>query len=152
MIYGDFMSVAYNVKAWVDNSNSGTTITASELNRMEVGINNCKNAINNSENHLNVIASKVFSNMTIEGVARDGTATVHVYGEGVVTSNEADVLIATVGSSYKPVYAVRSLFGVNDGKWGILTINQDGSIRLNQRYGTGSVTWGIVDVTVSYVY
>ena len=146
------MAISYAKKTFTDTASSGNGLGASDLNKMETGISAVISDVNALHEYSDPIKSKVFQNMVVEGVARAGVCTVHVYGEGVVTSDESNTVIGYLKPGFYPNILFRSLFGINGNAWGILVINTDGTIRLTQRYSHNTVTWVIVDVTATFVY
>ena len=146
------MAISYTRKTFTDTASSGNGLGASDLNRMETGISAVISDVNGLHTYSDPIKSKVFQNMTVEGIARAGVCTVHIYGEGVVTSDESNTVIAQLKKEFYPKIVFRSLFGINGNSWGILVINDDGTIRLTQRYSPNTVTWSMVDVTATFVY
>lgn len=124
------MAISYTRKTFTDTASSGNGLGASDLNRMETGISAVISDVNGLHTYSDPIKSKVFQNMTVEGIARAGVCTVHIYGEGVVTSDESNTVIAQLKKEFYPKIVFRSLFGINGNSWGILVINDDGTIRL----------------------
>ncbi len=75
--------------------------------------------------------------------------TVHVFGEDVFTKTE-DTKVGSVKTAFRPKVPVRAIFGVQGSTWGIVSINTDGSINVIHRWGGDSVTWGLVDISLTY--
>lgn len=93
------MAISYTRKTFTDTASSGNGLGASDLNRMETGISAVISDVNALHAYSDPIKSKVFQNMTVEGIARAGVCTVHIYGEGVVTSDESNTVIAQLKKS-----------------------------------------------------
>ena len=96
------------------------------------------------------VANKVFPKMTVEGFGSMHHGSVHVAGENVVTYRDKDTIIGYLSNEYQPIVPVRALFGVNNGAWGILTINPTLEIAVTHRYGAENLTWGYVDISVAW--
>ena len=78
---------------------------------------------------------------------------VYVYGLNVVTTDK-DTVIATVKNEYRPKVPVRSFFGYGSqsGAWGLLVINSNGDVTVTHKYSSRTLTWNMIDISVSYVY
>ena len=100
-------------------------------------------------NSVSPIEEQVFSGLHVEGAARGGSVTVHVFGEDVLTKTE-DVKVGSVKADFRPAVPVRALFGVQESTWGIVSINTDGSINVIHRWGGDSATWALVDISLTY--
>lgn len=75
--------------------------------------------------------------------------TVHIQGENALTTQK-DSKVGSVKAAFRPAVPVRAIFGVQGDSWGIVSINRDGSINLIHRYGGDSLTWGLVDISLTY--
>ena len=95
------------------------------------------------------IETQVFEGLHVEGAARGGSVTVHVFGEDVLTKTE-DTKVGSVKAGFRPAVPVRALFGVQGSTWGIVSINTDGSINVIHRWGGDSATWALVDISLTY--
>ncbi len=92
---------------------------------------------------------QVFDGLHVEGAARGGSVTVHVYGEDVLTKTK-DMKVGSVKAAFRPAVPARALFGVQGSTWGIVSINADGSINVIHRWGGDSATWAFVDISLTY--
>ena len=95
------------------------------------------------------IEMQVFDGLHVEGAARGGSVTVHVYGEDVLTKTK-DTKVGSVKAAFRPAVPARALFGVQGSTWGIVSINADGSINVIHRWGGDSATWAFVDISLTY--
>lgn len=89
--------------------------------------------------------------MNIEADRIGNIVTLHVSGEHVFTTPETNIKIAELNCA--PSVAVRSLIGTSDnGAWLLLVVNpNDKNVYLHQRYGTSNATWGLVDISCSFI-
>ncbi len=83
------------------------------------------------------------------GVARGSSVTIQMNGLNVHTTVK-DTKVGSVKAAFRPAVPVRALFGMQGTSWGIVSINTDGSINLIHRYGADSLTWSIVDISLTY--
>lgn len=60
------------------------------------------------------------------------------------------IKVGSVTSACRPKVPVRAIFGVQGRSWGIASVDTDGVIKLIHRYGNDSLTWGTVDVSLTY--
>ena len=95
------------------------------------------------------IEEQVFGGLTVEGAARGGSVTIHVVGNDVLTTTQG-VKVGSVKDAYRPKVPARAIFGIQGTSWGIVSVDADGIVKLIHRYGNDSLTWGTVDVSVSY--
>ena len=75
--------------------------------------------------------------------------TVHIAGYDVLTTCQG-VKVGSVKAAYRPKVPARAIFGVQDTSWGIASVDVDGVIKLIHRYGKDTLTWGTVDISLSY--
>lgn len=75
--------------------------------------------------------------------------TVHVVGNNVMTTAQG-IKIGSVKAAYRPKVPARAIFGTQDTSWGIVSVDTDGIIKLINRYGNDSLTWGTVDISLTY--
>lgn len=89
--------------------------------------------------------------MDIEADRVGNVVTIHVHGQNVLTTPETNIKIAEL--SCIPSIPVRSLIGTNNsGAWLLLVIEQnDKNVYLRQRYGVSNVTWGLIDISCSFI-
>ena len=89
--------------------------------------------------------------MGVEAMRVGNVVTLHVQGERVLTTPETDIKIAELNCT--PSVAVRSLIGVGSGgEWLLLVINRDDcNVYIHQRYGVSNVTWGLIDISCSFI-
>ena len=89
--------------------------------------------------------------MNIEAYRIGNVVTLHVSGQNVFTAPETNIKIAELNCT--PSVAVRSLIGVgNGGDWLLLVVNPDDrNVYLRQRYGASNVTWGLIDISCSFI-
>lgn len=95
------------------------------------------------------IEEQVFTGLTVEGAARGGSVTVHIVGNNAMTTTKG-VKVGSVKAAYRPKVPARAIFGVQGTSWGIVSVDVDGVVKLIHRYGNDSLTWGTVDISVSY--
>ena len=43
-------------------------------------------------------------------------------------------------------------YGAQSGAWGLLVINLNGDITVTHKYSSATLTWDVVDISVSYIY
>lgn len=99
---------------------------------------------------VNALSSKVFNEMHIEAVRVGNVVTLHVQGEHVLTTPETNIKIAELNCT--PSISVRSFIGINNDSWLLLVVNTDDqNVYLRQRYGTSNITWGLVDISCSFI-
>lgn len=75
--------------------------------------------------------------------------TVHVAGDSVLTTTQG-VKVGSVKAAYRPKVPARAIFGIQSTSWGIVSVDVDGIVKLIHRYGNDSLTWGTVDISLSY--
>ena len=75
--------------------------------------------------------------------------TIHVVGNDVLTTTQG-VKVGSVKDADRPKVPARAIFGIQGTSWGIVSVDADGIVKLIHRYGNDSLTWGTVDVSVSY--
>lgn len=75
--------------------------------------------------------------------------TVHVVGNNALTTTQG-VKVGSVKTAYRPKVPARGIFGIQDTSWGIVSVDTDGVIKLIHRYGKDSLTWGTVDISLTY--
>lgn len=81
--------VSFTKKTWADGSSGGTPITASELNRMEQGIKDCADGVNNLGDSISLITAGV----AVVPASEKYPTTFHVeFGEGISIDNPAVVV------------------------------------------------------------
>ena len=95
------------------------------------------------------IEKQAFDGLTVEGAARGGSVTVHVVGNNAMTTTQG-IKVGSVKDAYRPKVPARAIFGVQDTSWGIVSVDVDGIVKLIHRYGKDSLTWGLVDISLSY--
>ena len=75
--------------------------------------------------------------------------TIHISGNDALTTTHG-TKVGSVKTAYRPKVPARAIFGVQGSSWGIASVDVDGVVKLIHRYGNDSLTWGTVDVSVSY--
>lgn len=60
------------------------------------------------------------------------------------------IKVGSVKAAYRPKVPARAIFGVQDTSWGIVSVDVDGVVKLIHRYGNDSLTWHIVDISLTY--
>lgn len=60
------------------------------------------------------------------------------------------VKVGSIKDGYRPKVPARTIFGIQSTSWGIASIDPDGIVKLIHRYGNDSLTWGTVDISMSY--
>lgn len=95
------------------------------------------------------IEEQVFDGLTVEGAARGGSVTVHIAGDNALTNTQG-IKVGSVKAAFRPKVSARAIFGIQGTSWGIASVDVDGTIKLIHRYGDGSLTWGTVDISLSY--
>ena len=75
--------------------------------------------------------------------------TIHIVGNNASTNTQG-IKVGSVKAAYRPKVPAREIFGVQDTSWGIVSVDTDGIIKLIHRYGNDSLTWGTVDISLSY--
>ena len=75
--------------------------------------------------------------------------TVHIVGNDALTTTQG-IKVGSVKAAYRPKVSARAIFGVQDTSWGIASVDVDGIVKLIHRYGKDSLTWGTVDISLSY--
>lgn len=95
------------------------------------------------------VESQIFSGLLVEGAARGGSVTIHVVGDGAMTTTQG-IKVGSVKAAYRPKVPARAIFGVQDTSWGIASVDPDGVVKLIHRYGKDTLTWGNVDISLAY--
>ncbi len=75
--------------------------------------------------------------------------TVHIVGNNAMTTIRG-IKVGSVKAAYRPKVPARAIFGVQDTSWGIVSVDVDGVVKLIHRYGKDTLTWHIVDISLSY--
>ena len=75
--------------------------------------------------------------------------TVHIAGNDVLTNTQG-IKVGSVKDAYRPKVSARAIFGTQDTSWGIASVDVDGVVKLIHRYGNDSLTWDIVDISLTY--
>lgn len=91
--------------------------------------------------------------MTVEGYASSGAVTLHVRqdsGQTATTTEKSE--IALVSDAFRPKVEVRSIFGIQDGAWGMLTVDVDGTVSVSHVFADGQLSWSGVDISVTFAY
>ena len=65
-------------------------------------------------------------------------------------TNTQGIKVGSVKAAYRPKGLARAIFGVQDTSWGIASVDVDGVIKFIHRYGKDTLTWGTVDISLSY--
>ena len=73
----------------------------------------------------------------------------HIVGNDALTTTQG-IKVGSVKAAYRPKVSARAIFGVQDTSWGIASVDVDGIVKLIHRYGKDSLTWGTVDISLSY--
>ena len=73
----------------------------------------------------------------------------HIAGNDVLTNTQG-IKVGSVITAYRPKVSARAIFGVQDTSWGIASVDVDGVVKLIHRYGNDTLTWGTVDISLSY--
>ena len=97
-----------------------------------------------------VATHAVFSGLPIYATRVAGVTTLQIAGGNVLTKADSPTTIGRLDEGYRPSTVVRTLFGVNDGAWGLLTVELNGNIQVTHRFGAESVTWSQVDVSTVF--
>ena len=92
---------------------------------------------------------QVFGGLTVEGAARGGSVTVHIAGNDVLTNTQG-IKVGSVKAAFRPKVSARAIFGIQGTSWGIASVDVDGVVKLIHRYGNDSLTWGTVDISLTY--
>ena len=91
------------------------------------------------------------SNGMLAGSAAGKVVTITVNGSNSATSSTG-VVIGTVKAEYRPAVEQRTLFGVQNGSWGIIRITTAGEIMIQHMYSSSqSLTWSSFMQTITYV-
>lgn len=75
--------------------------------------------------------------------------TIYIVGNDALTTTHG-TKVGSVKTAYRPKVPARVIFGVQGSSWGIASVDVDGVVKLIHRYGNDSLTWGTVDISVSY--
>lgn len=75
--------------------------------------------------------------------------TIHVVGNNAMTTTQG-IKVGSVKAAYRPKVPARAIFGIQGTSWGIVSVDADGIVKLIHRYGNDSLTWGAVDISMSY--
>ena len=75
--------------------------------------------------------------------------TVHIAGNDALTNTQG-IKVGSVKDAYRPKVPARAIFGMQDTSWGIASVDVDGVVKLIHRYGNDSLTWGTVDISLTY--
>jgi hypothetical protein len=75
--------------------------------------------------------------------------TVHIAGDNALTNTQG-IKVGSVKAAYRPKVSARAIFGVQDTSWCIVSVDVDGVVKLIHRYGKDTLTWGTVDISLSY--
>lgn len=95
------------------------------------------------------IETQVFNGLLVEGAARGGSVTVHIAGNDALTNTQG-IKVGSVKTAYRPKVPARAIFGTQDMSWGIVSVDVDGVVKLIHRYGKDTLTWGTVDISLTY--
>ncbi len=95
------------------------------------------------------IETHAFDGLLVEGAARGGSVTVHIAGNDALTNTQG-IKVGSVKTAYRPKVPARAIFGTQDTSWGIVSIDVDGVVKLIHRYGKDTLTWGTVDISLTY--
>lgn len=75
--------------------------------------------------------------------------TVRIAGNDALTNTQG-IKVGSVKAAYRPKVPARAIFGIQGTSWGIASVDVDGIVKLIHRYGNDSLTWGTVDISLTY--
>ena len=135
-------ALAFVKKTWVDDPESGTTITAADLNRIEDAISSLDTSVQSLQDSVSrsvdVKQDQTFPDITMYARARSGVVTVSV--ERWNKSGMATFLASTpttvghIRAGYRPTHYVRNFIGYNNGCWLILEVGTNGTVQILSKY------------------
>jgi len=130
----------------VSHGGTGATTAADALTNLGAASQTDVDALRDS---VSPIESQVFDGLLVEGAACGGSVTVHVNGENAVTTTK-DTKVGAVKAAFRPAVPAVALFGVQGMSWGLISVNPNGSVNLIHRWGSDSLTWGLIDISLTY--
>lgn len=146
-------------KTWIDDPESGTPITAAELNRIEDAISNLDTSVQDLQDSvsqaIDVKQDQTWDDIVVTAHERAGIVTVTVERWGrddTATIFSAPSVAGHVKEGHRPSRAHRQLLGVKtDGTWLYMEVDAAGDVKVGSLYApSDSSTWGSFSGTISY--
>lgn len=102
-----------------------------------------------STNYVDPVDRRLSTDLTLEGVARGNSVTLHILTQQLVTT-KTGTTIGYVKAGYFPKIPARAVFGAQNNAFGMLFVGTEGEIRVLHRSGGDNITWGLIDISLTY--
>lgn len=102
-----------------------------------------------STNYVDPVDRRLSTDLTLEGVARGNSVTLHILTQQLVTT-KTGTTIGYVKAGYFPKIPARAVFGAQNNAFGMLFVGTEGEIRVLHRSEGDNITWGLIDISLTY--